>query len=259
METFPEKVDVVGTGISATTLRDVVDHILSPPDEGLMVAISNVHAVMTARKDQALAKALTGADIATTDGMPLAWALRWLGHAGQERVGGLKVHLATIEAGLEDRVGHFFYGSTPETLDRMERNLRARYPEVNITGMYSPPYGPIDEEELDKVLAEIRDSRTKVVWVGLGVPKQEVWIHQVRDRLPGVSLVGVGAVYDWVAGNVSVAPEWMQNAGLEWFYRLMKEPRRLWRRYIYNNPAYLVLLAGQVVMHKVRRSKGGNS
>jgi N-acetylglucosaminyldiphosphoundecaprenol N-acetyl-beta-D-mannosaminyltransferase len=141
----------------------------------------------------------------------------------------------------------------------MERNLRARYPEVNITGMYSPPYGPIDEEELDKVLAEIRDSRTKVVWVGLGVPKQEVWIHQVRDRLPGVSLVGVGAVYDWVAGNVSVAPEWMQNAGLEWFYRLMKEPRRLWRRYIYNNPAYLVLLAGQVVMHKVRRSKGGNS
>lgn len=255
MKTFPEKVDVVGAGISAATLDEVVDHILSPPDRGLVVAISNVHAVMTARQDAEFAAALADADIATTDGMPLAWALRGMGRRGQERVDGMKVHMATIERGLADNVGHYFYGSTPETLDKMELKLRLRFDKINITGMYSPPFGPIDEEELDKVLGEIRDSGTTVVWVGLGVPKQELWMRQVRDRLPGISIVGIGAVFDVVAGNTKNAPEWMQRAGLHWLYRLMSEPRRLWRRYIFNNPAYLALLGKQLAMHRIAGRK----
>jgi len=255
MKTFPEKVDVVGAGISAASLSEVVDHILDPPEGGLVVAISNVHAVMTARREPEFAAALAGADIATTDGMPLAWALRGMGVKGQERVDGFKVHLAAIEAGLADQVGHYFYGSTPKTLDKMEVKLRLRYDQINITGMYSPPFGPIDDEELEKVLTEIRDSGTRVVWVGLGVPKQEIWMQQVRDRLPGVSVVGIGAVFDVVAGNTKNAPEWMQRAGLHWLYRLISEPRRLWRRYIFNNPAYLVLLGKQLLMHKLQGSK----
>ena len=254
MATFPEKVDVIGTGISATTLRDVVEHILSPPPEGLIVAIANVHSVMTARKNPLFARALAEAEIATTDGVPLAWALRWLGHERQERVAGLPVHLATIEAGLPDGVGHYFYGSTPETLGRMERNLKTRFPQIKITGMYSPPFGPIDPGELERVLSDVRGSGTRIVWVGLGAPKQEVWMHEVRSRLPGITLVGVGAVYDWMAGNVSVAPEWMQTAGLEWLFRLIKEPRRLWDRYLFNNPAYLILVGKQVIVYQWRHS-----
>lgn len=257
MKAFPEKVDVVGAGISAASLSEVVDHILDPPESGLMVAISNVHAVMTARSDHEFATALADADIATTDGMPLAWALRGMGQRGQERVDGYKVHMATIAAGLADQVGHYFYGSTPSTLDKLELKLRLRFEDINITGMYSPPFGPIDDEELEKVLKEIRDSGTRVVWVGLGVPKQEIWMHQVRDRLPGISVVGIGAVFDVVAGNTRNAPEWMQRAGLHWLYRLFSEPRRLWRRYIFNNPAYLFLLGKQLLTHRLRRSRNG--
>lgn len=255
METFPEKVDVVGAGISAASLEEVVQHILNPPPPGLVVAISNVHAVMTARQDAEFAAALADADIATTDGMPLAWALRGMGHRGQERVDGMTVHMAAIRAGLAGGAGHYFYGTTPETLDKMETKLRLRFDDINITGMYSPPFGPIDEEELEKVLAEIRDTGTRVLWVGLGVPKQELWMQSVRDRLPGISIIGIGAVFDVVAGNVKNAPEWMQRAGLHWLYRLMSEPRRLWRRYIYNNPAYLVLLGKQLIGHRFRGTK----
>jgi len=251
MRTLPHKVEVVGTGISAATIDEVVSWVLDPPASGLAVAITNVHAVMTAQRDPALATALANAEIATTDGMPLAWALRAMGCPDQRRVDGHSVTKAVIEAGLERDTAHFFYGSTPETLASVVANLRRDYPAIRIVGTYSPPFGRIDPDE-QQVLQVIRDSQASVVWVGLGVPRQEQWIDSVRNHLPGLSLVGVGAVFDWLAGNIPKAPGWMQRSGLEWAYRLGKEPRRLWRRYIWNNPSYVFKAGRQVLAHRLK-------
>jgi len=247
------KVVVAGTGISTTTCDRVAQTLLDPPAAGAMVAVCNVHSVMSARRDPGLRAALAGADLATPDGMPLVWALRAMGMPGQERVDGRHIFDATIRAGLERGTRHFLYGSTPETLGAISGNLRRQYPGIKIAGTHSPPFRPLTAGEVDADLARIRDSGAQVVWVGLGMPKQELWMHEMHPQLPGVSMAGIGAVFDWVAGNATEAPDWMQRVGLEWLYRLSQDPRRLWRRYIWNNPAYLVLLGVQVGRRRIGR------
>jgi len=252
---LPPRYDVVGTPISATNLDETVAAILDPPARGLVVAICTVHSVMTARRDPVVRRDLEAADIATPDGVPLTWALRLTHAPGQPQVDGYRVFLRTVEVGLGRGVGHFLYGATPETLDALRAELRRRYPGVRVAGAIAPPFRPLTEDERRAHLGAVRDSGASVVWVGLGMPKQERWMQDARGELPGISLVGIGAVFDWVAGNVPKAPEWMQRAGLEWTYRLMREPRRLWRRYLWNNPTYLALLAAQVARHRRRRGR----
>jgi N-acetylglucosaminyldiphosphoundecaprenol N-acetyl-beta-D-mannosaminyltransferase len=250
---LPRRVEVVGTGISVAGLDEIVDQILHAPAEGLGVAVCNVHSVMSARRDASLRAALSSADLATADGVPLVWALRALADPNQERVDGYALFFATIEAGLEEGTRHFFYGSTEDTLLQLEASLRATRPEITIVGSLSPPFGSLSDGELTDHLDTIRSTGADVVWVGLGMPKQEHWIAAASGRLEATSLVGIGAVFDWVAGNQPKAPDWMQRAGLEWLYRLAHEPRRLWRRYVWNNPAFLVLLGAQVGRARLRR------
>jgi len=244
------RLPVVGTPVSAITMDEAVAQILDPGQKGIYVAVANVHSLMTARSDRQLAAAMREADIVTPDGMPLVWALKGLGHERQERVHGMALSTRTIERGLVKKTRHFFYGSSPETLAAMRTNLEIEFPGIQIAGMYSPPFRPLTDEEAAADAEMIRASGADVVWVGLGAPKQELWMRRMHPLLPGVSLVGVGAVFDWFAGNVTKAPEWMQRAGLEWLFRVSREPKRLWRRYIYNNPAYLVLLGKQLVDHR---------
>ena len=253
MADLPTRVDVVGTGISTAGLDETVDLILHPGEQGLGVAVCNVHSVMTARRDSSLRAALSAADVATADGVPLVWALRAGGQPDQERVDGFTLFWATIEAGLPEATRHFFYGNTEATLERITARLRRDYPEIAIAGTLSPPFRSLTEHEQSDHLDVIRRSGADVVWVGLGLPKQERWIAEANPHLDGMALVGIGAVFDWVAGNVAKAPEWMQRAGLEWLYRLIREPRRLWQRYIWNNPAFLVLLVSQLGRTRLRQ------
>jgi N-acetylglucosaminyldiphosphoundecaprenol N-acetyl-beta-D-mannosaminyltransferase len=181
--------------------------------------------------------------------------LKGLGHDDQERVHGMALATRTIERGLASGTRHFFYGSSQETLDAMRSNLETDFPGIEIAGMYSPPFRPLTDDEAVADAEMIRSTGADIVWVGLGAPKQELWMHRMHPRLPGTALVGIGAVFDWFAGNVTKAPDWMQQAGLEWLYRLSREPKRLWRRYIYNNPAYLILLGKQLVGHRLGKSK----
>ena len=247
----PAKVDILGTGVSAVALAEATRLILNPPQQGLVVAVANVHMAMSARRSDELAQILRRADVVTPDGMPLVWAHRALGVEAAERVDGLRLFRSTVEAGLRAGARHYFYGSSPHILELMEARLRESYPSLQITGMTSPPFREASRDEQAAYVETIRASRPNVVWVGLGMPKQELWMERVRADLPGISLVGVGAVFDWIAGTVSKAPAWMQNAGLEWLYRLAQDPRRLWRRYAWNNPAFLVLLSGQVLRHRL--------
>lgn len=252
--TFPDKAPVVGIPISVTSYDEVLDALSNrPEDRATIVAVCNVHSVMSARRETALAEAIGAAEIATPDGVPIVWGLRALVRRDQERVYGPELmRRAMVES---DRLGwaHYLYGSTPETLQQLQEAIAEIAPEANIVGSFSPPFRPMDEAETDESLEAIRNSGADVVWVGLGMPKQELWMDSIREDLPGVALLGVGAAFDFLAGTKKQAPAWMQKAGLEWLFRLIQEPRRLWRRYVWNNPAYAVLLLMQVMRGKLRR------
>lgn len=252
---FPQKASIVGIPISVTSYDGVIDAITGRPDDhATIVAVCNVHSVMSARRNPALATAIGRAEIATPDGVPIVWGLRLTSQPDQERVYGPELmRRAMVDS---SRIGwkHYLYGSTPETLAQLEQVLAKIAPDAEIVGSYSPPFRDLTAEEAADSLEAIRVSGTDVVWVGLGMPKQELWMDRVRAELPGVALLGVGAAFDFLAGTVKQAPAWMQKAGLEWVFRLMQEPRRLWRRYVWNNPAYATLLLLQVIRHRLRRT-----
>lgn len=249
---FPDKAPVVGIPISVTSYDDVIATLTNrPADKATVVAVCNVHSVMSARRNPALREAIGAAEIATPDGVPIVWGLRATVRKEQQRVYGPDL----MRKAFVDDVGwkHYLYGSTPETLAQLQAKLEEIAPAAEIVGSFSPPFRDMTPAESDEAMEAIRTSGADVVWVGLGMPKQELWMHEIRPELPGVALLGVGAAFDFLAGTKKQAPAWMQKAGLEWLFRLIQEPRRLWRRYIWNNPAYAVLLTLQVLRHKLRR------
>ncbi|MDJ0664658.1 MAG: WecB/TagA/CpsF family glycosyltransferase [Acidimicrobiia bacterium] len=252
--TFPDKAPVVGVPISTTSYDETLAAISSrPSDTATTVAVCNVHSVMSARRNSELREAINRAQIATPDGVPIVWGLRATARREQERVYGPELMRQALVRTGELGWNHYLYGSTPETLDHLKSKIREIAPDAEVVGSYSPPFRDLTEAEKEQALRDIRDSEADVVWVGLGMPKQELWMQEVRSELPGVALIGVGAAFDFLAGTKKQAPEWMQRAGLEWLFRLIQEPRRLWRRYLWNNPAYLVLLGWQIIRTKVRR------
>jgi N-acetylglucosaminyldiphosphoundecaprenol N-acetyl-beta-D-mannosaminyltransferase len=219
------------------------------------VCVCNVHTVMASREDPALRGALLSSAINVPDGQPLVWAINALGHSLDGRVYGPELMARACAVGSER--GHRFYlygGRNQGALVQLALNLRQRHPGVRIVGGYSPPHRPLTLEEESAVAEEINRSRADVVWVGIGVPKQEKWMARMRPRLESPLLIGVGAAFDFHAGLVPQAPTWLQEAGLEWAYRLAHEPRRLWRRYLRYNPRFLGAFARQFVEHRrIRR------
>ena len=218
-----------------------------------MVAVCNVHSVMSARRDPELFRAIADADIATPDGVPIVWGMRWLGQSDQERVYGPELMKRAMVDAEGHQWKHYLYGSTPETLATLQAKLAELAPDAQIVGAYSPPFREMTADEMESSLEAIRTSHADLLWVGLGMPKQELWMGTIRNELPGVAVLGVGAAFDFLAGTKKQAPAWMQKAGLEWLFRLAQEPRRLWRRYVWNNPAYVMLLAWQIIRSRLKR------
>lgn len=252
------KVAILGTPISQTSYAEVLRVLDEPAGErGRVVAFCNVHSVMTARKDPRVHRALAEADVATPDGMPLVWVLRRRGNPNQPRVYGPDLMELALAHGVELGWRHFFFGATPETLERLTASAEDLAPGVQIVGTLAPPYRPLTASEEDQIVDAVRSSGANLLWVGLGMPKQELWMHHIRDRLPGVTLLGVGAAFDLLSGTVPQAPDWIQDRGLEWAYRLWREPRRLWRRYLFNNPAFAVLAGAEVVRDRRRAHRDG--
>ncbi|MBW3619529.1 MAG: WecB/TagA/CpsF family glycosyltransferase [Actinobacteria bacterium] len=240
--------------MSTTSYAEVLELIdARPRDRATVFAFCNVHSVMTARRDPQVRATLERADVATPDGMPLVWTLRRTGAPDQPRVYGPDLMELALPYGVERDWTHYLYGATPETLASLRAAAERIAPGVRIVGSHAPPFRPLAPGEEAEVLADIRASGADCVWVGLGMPKQELWVDRVRDELPGQALLAVGAAFDLLAGTVPQAPDWIQDRGLEWAYRLWREPRRLWRRYLLNNPAFLVLMARQVLAEGWRR------
>lgn len=203
-----------------------------------------VAAVMNARRDPSVAAALAGATMSVPDGMPLVWALRALGEPIADRVYGPDLMLMACE-----RLGgarHFFYGGhDADATAALIAGLRRRFPALSVAGGWSPPHRPLHAEEEAEAAAMIDESGADIVWVGIGSPKQELWMARMRPRLAAPALVGVGAAFDFHAGRVPQAPAWMQSRGLEWLYRLSREPRRLAPRYARDNPAFVAAFCRQ--------------
>jgi N-acetylglucosaminyldiphosphoundecaprenol N-acetyl-beta-D-mannosaminyltransferase len=201
--------------------------------------------VITARDDPAARTALNAADVVTPDGMPIVWALRSLGVRRQQRVYGPTLMLELCREAGAGRRGIFLYGSSHETLRKLSDRLVEQFAGIRIVGLYAPPYRPLTPEEDLHVQQLIRAADPDLVFVGISTPKQEKWMYEHRASFPGVTMVGVGAAFDFHAGRVRQAPGWMQRNGLEWLFRLMVDPRRLWRRYVLITPRFIPLFLAQ--------------
>lgn len=236
-----------------------MDALIAAGGRGYVTAAA-VNLVMSAREDPQTRAAVLGATLAVPDGQPLVWALRVLGHRGATRVYGPDLMARYCERAARTGTPVYLYGGrTPEALALLERCLRERFPGLNIVGGYSPPLRELTAAEEDSVSAAIDASGAQVVWVGTGQPKQERWMARMRPRLSASLLVGVGAAFDFHAGLVPQAPTWMQRSGLEWAYRLSREPRRLWRRYARYNPRFVAGFAGQYVRDRRHRRTRKNA
>ncbi|MBU6337307.1 MAG: WecB/TagA/CpsF family glycosyltransferase [Acidobacteria bacterium] len=233
------------------SVMDWMDDVVASGEQARLSA-ATVHLVMGAREDPETAIALEGC-VTVPDGQPLVWALNSLGHPEASRVYGPELMSRYCARSAKTGVPMYLYGGRDRpSLDLLISELERRYPGLNIVGSYCPPFRPLDEVERRDVLSEIESSGAQVVWVGIGQPKQEHWMSQMRHDIGPVLMVGVGAAFDFHAGLVRQAPAWMQRLGLEWLYRLTQEPKRLWARYARYNPLFIVAFARQYL--QLRRS-----
>jgi N-acetylglucosaminyldiphosphoundecaprenol N-acetyl-beta-D-mannosaminyltransferase len=245
---------ILGMRVDGTSYRDATDRIVGWARSGSSrsVCAAAVNNVMTARDDPSFLRVMNEADVVTPDGMPLVWALRSLGVSGASRVYGPDLTPLVCSRAATEGLPVGFFGSTPEVLDKLVSNATARLPGLVVAYKESPPFGQLSEVDDERITRDINASGARILFVGLGCPKQEVWMAQHRGKVNAV-MVGVGAAFDFLAGLKPQAPAILQRAGLEWLFRLASEPRRLWRRYLRQNPRFAVLLARQLVADRIHR------
>jgi N-acetylglucosaminyldiphosphoundecaprenol N-acetyl-beta-D-mannosaminyltransferase len=241
--------------LAVSDYEEVIDWMQAviAADGRAYVTAAAVNLLMSAREDAAAREALLGATLAVPDGQPLVWALHALGNRSATRVYGPDLMARFCARAAQLAIPMYLYGGrTPAALELLERRLRERFAGLRIVGGYSPPFRELTAAEDEQVIAAIDASGAAVVWVGTGQPKQEKWMARMRPRLAAPMLVGVGAAFDFHAGLIPQAPPWMQRSGLEWVYRLAREPRRLWRRYARYNPRFVAGFLRQYLAHRRR-------
>ena len=215
------------------------------------ICVANVHMVMEAYDDAQFCQIVNQADLVTPDGMPLVWVMRLMGEKNQTRVYGPTLTLHVAQAAAERGLALGLYGGSPAANCGIASKLQQLYPQLRITYQYSPPFRPLTKEEDEEIIQEINASGARILLVGLGCPKQERWMAAHKGRISAVML-GVGAAFDIHSGQKPQAPAWVQRIGMEWFFRLLTEPKRLWRRYVYHNPRFLMLALIQLVAQKYK-------
>ncbi len=218
------------------------------------VCICNAHSVVTARTNADFARVIDGADMATPDGAPVAWMLRKLGFQDQARINGPDLMWRYFSCADTTKERVFLYGGSEGTLNLLKAKIQQEFPSLKVVGVISPPFRSLTDDEDDAFVRQIESSGATTVWVSLGCPKQEAWMAEHRGRVNAV-MIGVGAAFDYHAGTLRRAPEWMRDRGLEWLYRLATEPRRLWRRYVVTNSLFIYFAANQLVDRAIA-SKG---
>lgn len=233
-----ERVNILGVGISAINMEyalRTVDGWIAQHDRQY-VCVCPVHSIMECRRSQEVRRVFNGAGMVTPDGMPVVWVARWSGHPDVDRVYGPDLMLAVLE---REQHRHFFYGGGPGVAPRLAEEMKRKFPKLDVAGYLEPPFAPLDALSTPEAAATINATKPDIVWVGMSSPKQDLWMARMRSLLEAPVLIAVGAAFDFHTGMVKQAPRWMQRSGLEWFFRLITEPRRLWRRYLVDNPWFL--------------------
>jgi N-acetylglucosaminyldiphosphoundecaprenol N-acetyl-beta-D-mannosaminyltransferase len=247
--------DVLGIPVAITDYSqtmDVMDGLIARGERGWICAVA-VHAVMVAQSDPETRRALIDATLTVPDGMPLVWAANLLGENLDNRVYGPELMSRYSDRCAESEHRVWLYGGRDQgSLVQLALSMRRKHPGIRIVGGYSPPFRDLTEEEEAALAAQINANKPDVLWVGIGVPKQEKWMARMRERLDVPVMCAVGAAFDFHAGRISQAPNWMQDRGLEWTYRIAQEPRRLLPRYLYYNPRFLGAFSKQLLRERRR-------
>jgi N-acetylglucosaminyldiphosphoundecaprenol N-acetyl-beta-D-mannosaminyltransferase len=241
--------NLLGVKVSVLTMTLALSTLETWIEEGerRYVCVANVHTVTESTRNPALRRAINGAGMVTPDGMPLVWVGRWWGFSSIERVYGPDLLRQACKYGVSRGWRHYFYGGAPGVAERLARRLQAEIPGLQVVGVESPPFRLLEEVEIQDLIQRIQLLQPHLLWVGLGAPKQELWMAEHAGKMPVPVMLGVGAAFDFLAGVKPQAPIWMQRSGLEWLFRLMSEPRRLWKRYLVNNPRFIVLVLAQTL------------
>ncbi|HIK53827.1 MAG TPA: WecB/TagA/CpsF family glycosyltransferase [Synechococcales cyanobacterium M55_K2018_004] len=244
--------NVIGFPVTAMPFDRQMDTIIDWAGDRLsrVVCVANVHMLMEAHTNSAFAEVLYSADIVTPDGMPLVWLMNLMRGGKQDRVAGMDILLSLCQRLPQRGISVYFVGSNQETLDSMRARLEREFPDLTIAGMEPLPFRPLTAEENQALADRINQSRAGVVFVSLGCPKQEIWMHHNRHRVQAV-MIGLGGAFPVYAGIHKWAPLWIRKSGFEWLYRLAQEPRRLWKRYLSTIPPFLFLACKQVVSDRL--------
>lgn len=247
-----KKQSVIGFPVTSETFETQIDTILGWAQQRLskIVCVANVHMLIEAKFHIGFASILHRADMLTPDGMPLAWVVSWMNKRRQDRVAGMDILLSLCRKARQANVSLFFLGSTPDVLEKMQTRLNQEYPDLPIAGIEDLPFRPLTYAEDMELVDRINQSGAGIVLLSLGCPKQERWINAHKNKINAV-MIGVGGVFPVFAGMQSWAPAWVRNNGLEWLYRLIQEPHRLWQRYATTIPLFLLLAAKQIIKVKL--------
>ena len=243
------RVNVLGVGISALNRALAVKLVVEAVQRRQRgyICVTGVHGVMESQDDEQVRAIHNRAFLVTPDGMPMVWMGRLQGHREMSRVYGPDLMLDVCEASGPHGLRHFFYGGANGAAEELRRCLTGRFPGLQVVGTFEPPFRPLDPQEERSLVQQVEAAAPDILWVGLSTPKQEKFMAEYLPKLKVTLMLGVGAAFDFHAGRAPQAPAWMQRSGLEWFYRLCREPRRLWKRYLGNNPRFVCLAAAQLL------------
>lgn len=247
--TMTRRMDILDVPVTVTSMENAVAVIGQSVDarSGGYICAADMNSIMQAQRNPSHMDALKHAEAVLPDGVPLVWAARLRGQRGMRRVPGPDVMLALCERGVDLGWRHYFYGGAPGVADELAASLQRRLPGLCVAGTQAPPFRPLSPAEQEDSLAAINAARPNILWVGLGCPKQELWMRENADRINGAVVIGVGAAFNFHSNRIRRAPPWMRRSGLEWLHRLGSEPRRLWRRYLLLGPEFLARAAAEAI------------
>ncbi len=243
------RVNILGVSINAMTMSQAIAQIKSWIDHQAQeyVCVCPVHTIMECQRSEVMRQVVNEAGMATPDGMPLVWLGRLKSNNEVSRVYGPDLMLTLCEESVQYGYKHYFYGGAEGVPELLVAKLQEKFPGLKVAGSYSPPFRKLTSDEILDITQTINETAPDIIWVGLGTPKQDLWMNQNRDKLTASVLIGVGAAFDFHTERIPQAPRWMQQNGLEWFFRLYQEPRRLWYRYLVYNPLFVLLILAQML------------
>jgi N-acetylglucosaminyldiphosphoundecaprenol N-acetyl-beta-D-mannosaminyltransferase len=244
-----KKFCILGVRISAIDMDDacslVEDAILRRQKK--YICVCPVSTIMECKRNKKVLMSVNSADLATPDGIPVVWLGRMLGHNNIRRVYGPELMQKICGISGEKGYKNYFYGSSQDVLNKLKEKINREYPGLIISGIFSPPFRQLTEDEDDKIVEDINNCNPDIVWVGLGSPKQDIWMYEHRDKIEVPVIIGVGAAFDFISGTKPQAPRWVRNNGFEWLFRLLTEPNRLWRRYLINNSLFILYVTLELI------------